>query len=120
MLSLDEHRNFIRSCLPPKAFLRLDRGDSLFVTDAPRFLPEKNLQIPGYSTLLAGGILHITPVFEDIPTSLRDVMVRILKAEDEDRDRLIRTHLALALRQRDAQSAKILDELLKGESENEA
>ena len=120
VLNLEEHRAFIRSYLPSNAFLRIDRSDSLFVTDAPRFAHGSEIQIPGYKTRLCRGVLHIIPEFDDVPSPIKGVMVSILKAGQTEKNRLIRTHLALALRKHDTESAKILEEMLEGVEVDEA
>lgn len=35
-------REAAAACLPERAFLRRDRGDALFISNAPRLFPEKN------------------------------------------------------------------------------
>lgn len=51
--------------LPAEAFLRWDRGDALFVTDAPRRRPDvdwaKALRGAGFECQMRGGLLALTP-----------------------------------------------------------
>ena len=57
---LDRMRQALRAALPEKAFLKRDRGDALFVTNAPIFDP--GLQsIPGFILIPNGKLLQILP-----------------------------------------------------------
>lgn len=54
-----------RSALPPEAFLRRDRGEALYASDAPRRQPDlawlSGLSDAGFDCRVAGGLAHITP-----------------------------------------------------------
>lgn len=47
--------------LPPGAFLRRDRGEALFVTDAPRRGVVPDLRAIDFLSDEAGGLLYLTP-----------------------------------------------------------
>ena len=53
------------AALPEGAFLRRDRGDALFVTDAPRLCPEGDwpaaLAGAGFACARSGGLLRLVP-----------------------------------------------------------
>ena len=53
-------RAILREALPEQAFLRRDRGDALFVTNAPVFDPAVP-DIPGFMLIPAGKLLQILP-----------------------------------------------------------
>ena len=53
-------REAIRPHLPPKAFLKRDRGEGLLVTNAPVFDPKLN-EIPGFTLERQGSLLRILP-----------------------------------------------------------
>lgn len=54
-----------RAALPKGAFLRRDRGDALFVTDAPRLCPDggwrETLAAAGFLADEAGGLARLSP-----------------------------------------------------------
>ena len=56
-------RGAARAVLPAGAFLRRDRGDGLFVTDAPRLdgRCEEALRAAGFEVEEIGGLLRISP-----------------------------------------------------------
>lgn len=58
-------RNAASSRLPGCAFLRRDRGEALFVTDAPRLRPETDwpaaLSSVGFDSVLTDGLLRLWP-----------------------------------------------------------
>ena len=53
-------RELLRAALPERAFLRRDRGDALFISNAPAFEPEIP-DIPGFILERAGGLMRILP-----------------------------------------------------------
>lgn len=55
-----EMRRTARQHLPERAFLKRDRGDFLWVTNAPAFDGEFH-QIPGFITTRRGGLLCLLP-----------------------------------------------------------
>ena len=58
-------REAARAALPEGAFLRRDRGEALFATDAPRLSPDADwpgaLARAGFACELQGGLAFITP-----------------------------------------------------------
>lgn len=66
MRSLAEQlREAARAALPEGAFLRRDRGEALFVSDAPRLRPPADwlpaLEPAGFLCEVRGGLLYLTP-----------------------------------------------------------
>ena len=120
MLSLKDHRTILKRYLPERAFLKIDTAEALFVSDAPRFIGDKLLYIPGYKTERCGRILRITPEFYDTPEKLRPIMPSMLKADKIRFNWLIRTNLAVALREHDTECAEFLKEFLNREEDYEA
>ena len=57
---LRQMRARARAALPPRAFLRRDRGDALFVTNAPAFDPALR-EVPGFIAERRGGLLFLLP-----------------------------------------------------------
>ena len=58
-------REAAATALPPRAFLRRDRGDGLFVTNAPRVAPEADWTAPlsaaGFLCQSESGLIRLTP-----------------------------------------------------------
>lgn len=58
-------RETVRPLLPERAFLRRDRGDALFVTNAPCFADapalQNSLEAVGFVCAKRGGVLRISP-----------------------------------------------------------
>ena len=58
-------REAARAALPEGAFLRRDRGEALFVSDAPRLCPASewapSLDRAGFRHEISGGLLRLTP-----------------------------------------------------------
>lgn len=64
-----ELRQAARAALPEGAFLRRDRGDALFVTDAPRLSPDvadwpERLARAGFACVERDGLLFLSPAPE--------------------------------------------------------
>lgn len=57
---IEEMRSMLQKHLPERAFLRRDRGDNLFVSNAPVFDPGIT-SIPGFILCREGHLLHILP-----------------------------------------------------------
>lgn len=49
-----------RAALPPRAFLKRDRGSALFITNAPVFDPALST-VPGFRAERQGALLRLTP-----------------------------------------------------------
>lgn len=98
------------------AFLRLDRGEALFVCDAPRrgiFLCagwEEEFEIAERN-----GLLFLTPRLTFVPLRLRQTYLRMLKAMPAARERLIRQTLAECLRLKNGEEIAFMDQLYKEE-----
>lgn len=58
--ALAEMRSQLRAQLPDRAFLRRDRGEDLFVSNAPVFAPSVS-EIPDFCVRREGALLHISP-----------------------------------------------------------
>ena len=58
-------RSEIAAALPAGAFLKRDRGDALFVTDAPRLYPETDwpglMAKAGFACAVENGLAHLSP-----------------------------------------------------------
>lgn len=61
----EQMREAARQALPEHTFLRLDRGDALFATDAPRWAPEGPLEVSltraGFLAHVDGEVMHLWP-----------------------------------------------------------
>lgn len=57
---MDEMRSAVRASLPEPAFLRRDRSDGLFVSNAPVFAPETS-EIPGFDVERIDKLIRIRP-----------------------------------------------------------
>ena len=55
---LRQLRASARAALPPRAFLRRDRGEALFVTNAPAFDPALR-ELPGFTAERRGNLLYL-------------------------------------------------------------
>ena len=53
-------REALRKVLPPQAFLKRDRGDALFITNAPLFDPSIKT-IPGFVLIPGGKLTRLLP-----------------------------------------------------------
>ena len=94
---LRQLRAMARAALPPRAFLRRDRGEALFVTNAPAFNPTL-LEIPGFTVERRGGLMYLLPDagwlarwerrFPEPPDDLCAKLQRF-RGEDPDRENLL-------------------------------
>ncbi len=85
-----------RTALPPRAFLKRDRGDALFVTNAPAFAPELR-EVPGFLAERRGALLYLLPEpawllrwerrFREPPDALCESLARF-KGMPPDRENL--------------------------------
>jgi len=57
---LQQMRDALNASLPEKAFLRRDRGDALFISNAPTFDPGMR-EIPGFTIEVREKLMHILP-----------------------------------------------------------
>ena len=53
-------RSAVQACLPKEAFLKRDRGDGVFVSNAPVFTPD-SVKIPRFRTEQTGMLVRIYP-----------------------------------------------------------
>lgn len=56
----EEMRRILRAVLPERAFLRRDRGDALFVSNAPA-LGFRESAVEGFELRIEGELMHILP-----------------------------------------------------------
>ena len=104
---LRQLRAAARAALPSRAFLRRDRGDALFVTNAPAFDPALR-EIPGFAAERRGSLMYLLPDeswirrwerrFPDPPDDLCAGLARF-RGQAPDRENLLLF----------AQGAKLLD-----------
>ena len=120
MYCVSERIAKLKELLPEKAFLRFDRGEALFISDAPRFPGSYPQKISGYEVVVRSGLMRLTPTYEDVPESVRGLMTEFIKANGTQRERIIRQNLAVSLRLHDAPGTAFLNELLKEVTEDEA
>lgn len=121
MRTLDEYRRAVAEVLwPLGAFVRVDRGGALFVSDAPARGADMDvrarLERAGFVVSVEAGLMRVTPALDDAPYELRAVCVKWLKADGARAERIAREALAVAMRLHDAASVAYLKPLLeKGE-----
>ena len=101
---------------PLGAFVRMDRGDALLVSDAPR----RGAEIPkaleaDFETRLSGGLLYLTPRLTRIPQRLRGIFLSAMKADAEERETLLRKALAESMRLRNADEIEFLTKIWEDE-----
>ncbi len=101
------------------AFVKIDRGSALLVSDAPaRGLFTENAKAALEAEFILAedrGLAYLTPRLYGVPERLRRVYVDILKSEGDRRERLIRQSLAECLRQKNADEAAFMQRLFDGE-----
>ena len=115
--SLRHLRAMARAALPPRAFLRRDRGEALFVTNAPAFDPALR-EIPGFTTERKGGLMYLLPDeswikrwerrFPEPPDDLCAKLQRF-RGENPDRENLLLIVHGLQLLDGDATLENIAD-----------
>ena len=84
-------RELLRAALPEKAFIRRDRGDALYTSNAPAFQPEIPA-IPGFILQRNHALLHILPdktwmlelEKQDPPDQLSETLIRFRGAEPDE------------------------------------
>ncbi len=98
------------------AFVKIDRGSALLVSDAPaRGLYTETAKAALSADYLqeeSRGLVYLTPRLKNVPERLRRVYIDILKSENEKRERLIRQALAECLRLKNADEAAFMQEML--------
>ena len=109
MKTLEEYRAELTPLLPENAFLRTDRGDALFITDAPMRSKEPPALPDEYETSSNGRLLRITPKLNDLPEEAKNHYITYLKTKD---DASLRRALALCMRAHNAEAAARLERML--------
>jgi len=97
-------RAAIRAKLPPKAFLLIDRGENLFVSNAPIFDPEMPV-VPGFSILRSGRNITFLPD--------ESWLIRLERRTPEPPDELSRTLLRFRGEKIDSDALKLYAQVLK-------
>ena len=99
MCTLEEYKRQLEAILKPcGAFVRIDRGEALFVSDAPRRIAH-TIELPSeFTFIVKNGLMYIKPVFSDVPESLRDFYLIYIKAGAVQQDRLRRMKLSECMR----------------------
>ena len=105
LYSIDYYRKIVEAALSDTgAFVRVSRAEGLFVTDAERrgvsidALKEK---LTGFSLSEKDGMIYIMPL-TDVSDEADRIYSEILKAETKKKEKLIRIHLAEAMRLKDS------------------
>ncbi|MBQ3080354.1 MAG: hypothetical protein IJC48_10215 [Clostridia bacterium] len=115
MHTLNDYRALALSLIKDEsAFLRIDRSDALFVTDAPRRNPSRFQSVlplleEHFIVSTENGLSRLTPKFSSAPAALRDACLIILKGDPDTKKREIRTRLAIAMRQRNQEEIDFLN-----------
>ena len=111
MYTLKELSDLLRRLVPREAFVRLDRGKSLFVSDWPLRCPGFTLDETEFMVEIRDGLARITPRFADAPETLKSDLLEIYKTP-ELTDKRLRQRLALALRLGRVDESAYLETLL--------
>ena len=92
----------------------MDRGQALFVTDAPRrgefdvsFLQEH------FEIRSENNLAYLTPRLDFVPLRLRKVYLKILKSDPDEQNVLIRQALAESMRLKADDEIQFMNELLE-------
>ena len=99
------------------AFVRVSRGEGLFVTDAPRREKNEeavNLLLRKYKARIDGGLLYFTPVYGFGDEEMERKYTEILKSDGAQKEKLIRTGLSVAMRKKDQLQIEIYKALYEG------
>ena len=112
MRRIDEYRAALKPLLPEGAFLRTDRKDALFVTNAPIFDPGFSLPKEAWTVRTEGRIMRVTPVYEDVPAGDEAACTMFLKCRGTQTQKLLRQKLALSMRLRQEKKAAFWKALL--------
>lgn len=112
MYTLKEYSDLLRQLIPREAFVRLDRGKGLFVSDYPLRCPGFTLADPEFFVENTGGLAHISPCFADAPETLKADLNVIYGSAPSLMNKRLRQRLALAMRLGRADECAYLNELL--------
>lgn len=99
------------------AFLRISRGEGLFVTDAPRREKARDAVIQlneKYKTHTENGLMYLTPLYFTDDEEMEKAYTGILKADEQLKEKLIRTGLSVAMRKKDMKKIRVYEDLLEG------
>ena len=99
------------------AFLRISRGEGLFVTDAPRREKARDAVIQlneKYRTHTENGLMYLTPLYFTDDEEMEKAYTGILKADAQLKEKLIRTGLSVAMRKKDMKKIRVYEDLLEG------
>ena len=108
--TLEEHKKLLESVFSGKGFLRPDRGDALFVSDAPRRGTEITELPAGYKAVICNGIMKIYPE-ADTTRELTSLYIAVVKADEATAERLLRQALAVSMRKKDLKACEFIREL---------
>ena len=109
MKTLEEYRAELTPLLPENAFLRIDRGVALFVTDAPMRSGKPPVLPDEYETSSDSRLLRITPKLNDLPKEAKNHYITYLKTKD---DASLRRALSLCMRAHNTEAAARLERML--------
>ena len=112
MYTLKEYSDLLRQLIPREAFVRLDRGEGLFVSDYPLRCLGFALSDPEFTAEIAGGLAHIFPCFTGAPETLKNDLNGIYRSAPNLVNKRLRQRLALALRLGMLDECAYLNELL--------
>ncbi|MBR3928717.1 MAG: hypothetical protein IKJ65_06935 [Clostridia bacterium] len=110
--SLEEYKEMAEQALKDTgAFLRVSRDEGLFVTDAKRRGADVNAlkkRLPGFSFSEKEGLVYLTPNY-GFSSEANSACTMILKSDADKRERLIRTHLAAAMRSKNKEEIALFE-----------
>lgn len=115
MKTLEDYREEIKARLPENAFLKVDRGSALFVSDAPTRRTDCDIRIEGWKCRPDKGLLYITPALHEVPEAIRDVYIHTLKRGKAENQKEIRQRLACCMRSKQKEETAFLNDLLERE-----
>lgn len=99
--SLDDYRKEAEEALKGTgAFLRISRGEGLFVTDAKRRNADMNAlgeRLSSFAVSEKDGLVYLTPDY-GFSEETNAIYTDILKSDGEKKEKLIRQNLASAMR----------------------
>lgn len=113
MKTAEEYKKELLPLLPENAFLKKDRGEALFVSDAPRRQKNFALNSNAFDTAEKGGLLYITPRFAQYPADLRPLLLLCVKNGIGSEQKEIRNELALRLRKRSTDAVGFLKSMIR-------
>ena len=109
MKTLEEYRRELTPLLPETAFLRIDRGGALFVSDAPMRSGKLPVLPDEYETDSDGRLMRITPKLNGLPEEAKPHYISYLKTKD---DASLRRALSLCMRAHNTEAAARLERML--------